>query len=133
MSPGTLLSVDIEAWERRTEVLEVGIAWIANADAWRAGSMHAAHYIIKEFEHLRNRTFVADNRDRFNFGTSEHVSYGECASALRELLDALAKQGGPVRLVGHSISQDIAWLADTGVDLADMETCDIAQVDYARR
>ncbi len=45
---------------------------------------------------------------------------------MKEILGELRSTGSPVVLVGHTIHNDLAWLADLGASL-DLSTCDIGR------
>lgn len=71
----TFLSIDIEKYEKGTEILEVGLAWhLASQGGVRTSCIVCKHLIIEEHLHLQNGKYVADNRDKLNWGTSHLVS-----------------------------------------------------------
>ena len=63
------------------------------------------HIIITEHIHLKNGRFVADNRDKFNFGQSRFLPLN---SALDHVLAALSRSNSC--LIGHNIKADIKFL-----------------------
>jgi len=106
---------------------------VRNVDFWSKDPINAQHFIIKDALHMHNGLWVPDNRDKFNFGTSNYVTKSECKSLLCALFAQLA-ESATISLVGHSIAKDLHWLVDMGVTIpTNITQCDIAQVDCANR
>jgi hypothetical protein len=129
----TLVSINVEAWECDTrETIEIGVVEVTIANAWAENSINANYYIVEEALHLRNGKYVADNRDKFNFGKSRIVRKADCNAVLTSLFANLGKTSS-IYLIGHSVQQDVQWLTELGVVFPTIKTCDIAQAHYALR
>ena len=63
------------------------------------------HIIITDYLHLKNGHFVADNRDKYNFGQSQCLSL---KSALDYVMSVLNTPNSC--LIGHNITADIKFL-----------------------
>jgi len=114
-----LLCIDIEAYERaQHKITEIGYCI-------REGHKEYYHHIIiKEHEKLRNGKFVADNKDHFNFGTSQTLSMGD---AIEQITSELGKCE---YVVGHAVSNDIKWLKQQGVSVANIKRLDTSKMAY---
>lgn len=125
--PSTFLSIDIEAYEKGSEILEVGVAWVKSSELWPIEKISAHHLIIRDHSHLHNGRFVADNRDRFNFGKSTLVAESQVPGILMSLFDEMTQFNESIVLVGHSIQNDVNWLKSMGVGLEkiNLEVVDI--------
>lgn len=104
------------AYERdHSKILEVGLA-IYELDKRQIIN---EHIIIEEHRHFRNGRYIADNRDRFNFGRSAHMSL---KAALRRILDHLAVSD--TCLLGHNINADLQYLRSCSVKNIDVPVFD---------
>lgn len=65
----------------------------------------AYHLIIDDHAHLSNGKYIANNRDRFNFGTSNRLRLSEAVNFIFTQLNQLR-----TCLVGHNIKADIQFL-----------------------
>lgn len=122
------LSIDVEQYERDHSIpLEVGISFATPTDLCD-GIITSHHLINADQLHLRNGQYCADNRDNFDFGTSEWV--GSCRLPVRvnELVDEYKDREETTYLIGHTIHSDIKWLRDMGVDI----DSSVVQVDLGR-
>ena len=95
--PSELLCVDFEMYERANEkITEFGYSIINIQD----NKITTKHFIIKEHYKHRNKKFVIDNKDNFNYGESEFINLSELKSIIFNLLNNNAL------LVGHGIHND---------------------------
>ncbi len=131
----TILSIDVEAYEKGKEVLEVGLAWIRYRGVWPQSPIFCRHFVVKDHLHLHNGTFVPDHRGQFDFGESEYVMESELQDLVTTTLKDIAADGDRLYLVGHSVHHDVRWLEGLGVDLGGTGflTCDIGQAYQASR
>lgn len=126
-----ILAMDVEKNPRGSEILEVGLSYMLASDSWFIPAIHAFHLIISDHLHIHNDLPGYSQRDNFNFGTSEHVMLQELPHRIKVIIDAAA-QAGPVFLMGHSVHNDIAWLANSGV-LLDLPVCDLAKAYQSQK
>lgn len=127
-----ILAVDVEKNERGSELLEVGLAWVYASASLLFPEIDCVHLVIEDHRSIRNfRKPGYDNRDNFNFGTSEPVAEAMLAARINTLVEELTASGHPLILVGHSIHNDIAWLSQAGV-VFNMLSCDLGQAYQAR-
>ncbi|RUS35361.1 mitochondrial carrier domain-containing protein [Jimgerdemannia flammicorona] len=106
------LSVDIEAWERdHSRLLEIG--WTLY-DSQRE-QLQDQHYLISDYRHLTNGSFVADRKQNFMFGTSVWSTLQEALHELNKDLAWAVDRDGGVVLVGHDLKSDIVYLEKVGV------------------
>ena len=81
-SDSTFLAFDTELYEHNHEMLlEIGFVEFTLKDD---DSPKFFHYIITDNEHIKNGDNVPDNRDKFQFGTSERLSLREAARQFRQ-------------------------------------------------
>ncbi|KAI9884457.1 MAG: hypothetical protein M1823_003754 [Watsoniomyces obsoletus] len=129
------IALDVECYERdHSCVTEIGIATLDVRDIrgqgpgkegkkWRE-AIRSHHYLIKEFAHLRNKDFVNDSRDGFEFGTSEWISYKDApqmvATSFRPGVAGPLVEHEPndaqrnVVIVGHAVEGDLNFLQGLG-------------------
>ena len=77
------------------------------------------HIIVTDHIHLKNGRFVANNRDRFNFGASRYLSL---KSALDYVLAVLLTPNSC--LIGHNIKADIKFLKSVSTQKLDVPVFD---------
>lgn len=111
------LSIDVEQYEWDHSVtLEVGVSF-ATATALGDRIIKSHHLVVLDHLHLRNGRFCADNRDNFDFGTSEFVHSRSLPVRVNELVNAYRNSEEATYLVGHTIHSDIKWLREMGVTI----------------
>lgn len=92
--------LDVEWYERsKGKVTEIGYTLIENGK-----HIGTHHIIIKERINIRNKKFVPDNKDNFNFGKSMLMSLEESLEHLRGVLVHCDY------IMGHSVGGDITVL-----------------------
>lgn len=118
------ICVDIESYERNHDVVtELGYSTYETA----TGLQKTYHFIVKEYQHLRNGTFVVDRRDSFQHGTSEKWPLKDIAAHFRDLI---TDHFPNMALIGHNISQDIAYLGKMGIQLPkELQIFDTQEMD----
>jgi DNA polymerase III alpha subunit (gram-positive type) len=82
------------------------------------------HIIVTDYMHLKNGRFVADNRDKFNFGRSLLLSL---KSALEHVMSVLMTPNSC--LIGHNIQADIKFLKNVSTKKIDLPIFD-TQIIY---
>jgi len=98
----SFVCIDLEQFEwQQHKLTEVGITTYDHASM----RVRTRHLVIKENYKKRNKKFVCDNKDNFQFGDSEMVSLGQAKHELREVL-----KSGPC-VVGHAIAGDLNWIS----------------------
>lgn len=118
------MSIDVEAYERnKNKVTEIGISVFQDSNAI-SPSITNVHLLIKENIHLRNGTFVLDNKSRFVGGPSYVMTLQESQKFLNQVVQTYLVEKNGV-LVGHGVENDLRWLRNLQVDFAD----DIPTVD----
>lgn len=127
------LAIDCEAYERdSSKITEVGIAMLdtrnilgiapdKSAVNWHQ-LVSARHFRIKEYCHLVNKDFIKGRPEEFDFGHSEIVSIEHIASVLADCFklpqeDGVQEGHRKIVLVGHDISQDIAFCHKIGFSI----------------
>lgn len=114
-----LVSFDLEVYEYdKDKVLEIGYTVVRLLQESTDGSVapeitEKCHLIIEENLELKNKDFVADNRDGFRFGTSETVTMVKAVEKFREAVEKCTF------LVAHASGNDAAYLKSIGLDLAE--------------
>ncbi len=63
-------------------MFKIGIAWISVAEVWSPRKISSRYLIVEEYVDLRNDRYVADNKENFNFGTSELVLIAALAGVI---------------------------------------------------
>ena len=116
-------------------MLEVGIAWISAAEVWSPRKISSRHLIVEEHVDLRNGRYVADNKENFNFGTSELVPMAALAGVIIQALEGITAGCDRTYLIGHSIHHDVHWLEGLGIDLdrLALTTCDIGKAHQGKK
>ena len=95
-----IIFLDVEWYERsKGKVTEIGYTLIENG---KHTGTH--HIIIEERLNLRNKKFVPDNKDNFNFGDSKFMLLHEALEHLRGVLVHCDV------IMGHSVGGDITVL-----------------------
>ncbi len=120
----TLISIDLEAFERNTEIVtEIGISIydpVKEATSL-VPSIINIHLILKETIKLRNGAFVHDHKDNFLGGSSLVVSKKTAVELIESVLEFYCvqrkAQGYEAAFVGHNLSGDLNWLKKLGVHL----------------
>ncbi|THH32888.1 hypothetical protein EUX98_g1293 [Antrodiella citrinella] len=106
---GIWLAIDFENWDRdHTVYTEFGWSSLRFEDGKEIEE--SGHWIVDEYRTYMN-TYVANNRERYNFGTSEVIKKKEFKPRIASFLNE-AKVYGPVFLVFHDPSQDIKTLRE---------------------
>ncbi len=139
--------VDVEANEHaHHQITEIGISTLdihdirgmppgPGGENW-IKQIRSRHFRIKERSHIRNKTFVHGNPDRFEFGDSEFVALRDAADAVDQcftfpfsqgfqhdgtnrigLVEPPSLQGSMDRrvvLCGHDVHTDIDYLSNLG-------------------
>lgn len=104
------MAFDVETYENdHTKIIEIG--FVVTSLVNPKESEQAFHFIIEENSHLVNKDYVPDNRDKFNFGTSQRMSLREAANKFMEYIR------GVDFLVTHSGANDEEYLASSGISL----------------
>ncbi|CED85340.1 Ribonuclease H-like domain [Phaffia rhodozyma] len=124
---GAFLSIDFESYEfdhsKVTEWGWAGSRFIPRTDETSsfAEKIESGHLIAGEHLHLQNKVYVAGNRDHFLFGESEIIpTSAELQSRLKDLIekweDFAKASGGPLHLVFHDASADLAYFQTCGIN-----------------
>lgn len=112
-SLGVVAAFDLEWHEHSKKLTEVGVTKF-NTNTLE---LESYHFIISETYNLRNKTFVPDNKDRFDFGTSMKMSLDEVEQEVVKLFSDVKG------IVGHDLSNDLFFLGQCGLNAA-MRTFD---------
>ncbi|OOF99875.1 hypothetical protein ASPCADRAFT_138772 [Aspergillus carbonarius ITEM 5010] len=122
------VSIDIESNERcHTQITEIGVSTLdmlrlvgippgEKGEQWRS-RIQSRHLRVKEYGHIVNHEFVAGCPGMFQFGESEWVLQQDLGDVVRlclQLGDAMSRR---LVLVGHSLSSDLKYLNQIGVDV----------------
>ena len=111
------MAIDIETYENdHSKILEIGSFTTSLASP--EGNEQAHHVIITENLHMVNKDYVSDNRDKFRFGTSQHMSLAEAAGKFSQYISDADI------LVTHSGGGDEFYLAKNGMSLEGKPTFD---------
>ncbi|MFY0656379.1 MAG: hypothetical protein JXR12_06485 [Neptunomonas phycophila] len=95
-----IIFLDVEWYERsKGKVTEIGYTLIENG---KHSGTH--HILISERMNLRNKKFVPDNKDNFNFGSSMKMTLKDALEHLRTVLVHCDI------IIGHSVGGDITVL-----------------------
>ena len=115
-SDSTFLAFDTELYEHNHEILlEIGFVEFTLKDD---ESLKFFHYIITDNEHIKNGDNVPDNRDKFQFGTSERFSLHEAARPFRQHIE------GANVLVVHGGRTDTKILDQLDIQISAKEKFD---------
>ena len=109
----TYVSIDVEEYEFGCEILEVGIAWAKTDEVTALPVIHSRYLVVADHLHLHNGRHVADHREEYNFGVSEHLPLDGLAAAITEQMHHTMAESARVYLAGHSIQGDLRWLKGT--------------------
>ena len=100
--PRVLPFIDLEMFEMNKPYLtEVGISFLNT----KTGKIKTFHFIIKEYLEYKNKKFVENNKDNFEFGKSKIVSFKDCISFIEKII----KKGF---IAGHCVRNDLKYLED---------------------
>ncbi|KAI7908325.1 uncharacterized protein BX663DRAFT_425507 [Cokeromyces recurvatus] len=105
------ISLDIEAYESDHSIL-LEIGW-SMYDAKNKKLMDQ-HYVNSNYRHLKNGKFVADQKEKFLFGTSVWCTMKQALIELRKDLDWAVQRDGGFILVGHGLDSDLKYLHKEG-------------------
>ncbi|OZJ06443.1 hypothetical protein BZG36_00591 [Bifiguratus adelaidae] len=101
------LAFDVEAYEKdHSCVIEVGWSLFDS----RYNAYKDQHYLVTEYRHLKNGSYVPDRKNVFLFGTSVWASRDQITHELQKDIDWAVKRDGNICLVGHSLKDDIAYM-----------------------
>lgn len=104
------MAFDIETYENdHSKILEIG--FVITSLASPEGNEETYHFIIKENLHMVNRDYVPDNREKFSFGDSEHMSLAEATKKFSQYIWNVDV------LVTHSGGHDKEYLESNGMSL----------------
>ncbi|QRW02239.1 hypothetical protein RhiLY_01236 [Ceratobasidium sp. AG-Ba] len=115
---GVWIAIDFEGWERdHTMITEFGwslIRWEEKEDVKEGEDKfeeirEEGHWTVKEYAAYRNGTFVADNRNRYDFGKTEALSKETFKKRIGDMINQYATQG-PLYLVFHDRYGDVKYL-----------------------
>lgn len=99
------LLFDIECNERKqVQILEIGYVKFN-----KNGEIEKRHLIIEEYYKIRNGKYVEDNKDNYDYGTSEKVSLEKALEIIKEEIEKSDF------IVGHGIQNDIKFLKNNNV------------------
>ncbi|KAF5834706.1 hypothetical protein DUNSADRAFT_8531 [Dunaliella salina] len=121
-----LLSIDLEWYERSTELL-LEIGWTL----WDSASRRCTskHWIVSEGLGYANGRYVPNMRDAFKFGTSQVGKLADGVGSLQADIDA---HPGLI-LVGHDMTQDMQMLAKWGIQVPEgTQVLDTSKLAWAR-
>lgn len=129
------VSIDLEVHELNHDVLlEVGLSFVRGGSSQDSTTFHL---IVTEHLDIRNGRYCADQKDNFlqELGCSELVSIDEVARRVDDIVRAQIVGADKVYCIGHSIENDLRWLAAMGVTSlwATSGKCDIARAYRAMR
>ncbi|KAI7871585.1 hypothetical protein BDF14DRAFT_1697134, partial [Spinellus fusiger] len=121
-------SIDIEAWEHdHSCLMEIGWSMMDT----RNNLFLDQHYLMSEYRHLKNGSYVPDHKLQFQFGTSVWCTLPQALSELKKNLDWAVASAGGVYIVGHGFDSDLKYLSKQdflwpGKDPQAIDTKDIA-------
>ncbi|OBA22589.1 hypothetical protein METBIDRAFT_31467 [Metschnikowia bicuspidata var. bicuspidata NRRL YB-4993] len=115
-----LFCVDIEAWERNTQIVtEIGVSIYDPQKQAMAllPVLQSYHIIIKQLQNKRNGRYVPDHMHNFMEGQLMLLPLLEAKAFLQCLIDKyFGKQTGIACVfVGHDVHNDVDYLAKIGV------------------
>lgn len=125
-----LLAIDLEMWERDHSInLEIGLSFTTAREVFNPTNFRTQHYINLTYMHLNNASKDLDQRDNFQFGTSEFVTDDDVVARIEAEVERLTYRCQRVYIIGHSINVNIAWLRGMGFTFMDaMTPLDIGKV-----
>jgi len=114
---GVWMAIDFEGWEREhTMITEFGwavVRWEEQEDKEGEEKFKEVcedgHWTVKEYAGYRNGTFVRDNRDHYDFGTTEVIPKETFRNRICDMLANYAAQG-PLYLIFHDRYGDVKYL-----------------------
>lgn len=99
--------IDVECFEwMQSRVLEIGVSYI---DTRSMTLMDTDHYVVEEHYSCRNRKYVCDNKDNFDFGVSQIVKL----ETVKLALSTIMKQHSVIAAFG--VSGDCQHLRGIGI------------------
>ncbi|GEQ70145.1 hypothetical protein JCM33374_g3821 [Metschnikowia sp. JCM 33374] len=115
-----LFCVDVEAWERNTQVVtEIGVSIYDPEEQENALTpvIRTYHIVIDKNQNKRNGRFVPDHMNNFMEGTSVLLPMYQAKTLLQKLVDKYFGQWATkwCTLVGHDLRNDIDYLAKIGI------------------
>ena len=115
----TLISIDVEAWERDSKcVTEIGIAVYDPKKQTRAllPAVTSIHILLRDNISRKNGRFVPDHSENFNGEYSYILSEAEAVKLVKNLVNYYMHDHElDCYLVGHDIRGDLNWLEGLGV------------------
>jgi len=105
---GVFCAIDFESWERdHKTITEFGYRLVG----WKDGKQveDCGHWIVKGHMQYQNTRWVQGNRDHYQFGESEIMSWTAFKQNILDLLNSL-HSFGPVYLVFHDYREDMKYL-----------------------
>lgn len=118
----TLISIDVEAWERDSKcVTEIGIAIYDPKRQTQAllPSITSIHILLRDHMGRKNGRFVPDHSENFNGEYSYILSEAEAVKLVKNLVNYYMHDYElDCYLVGHDIKGDLNWLEGLGVVLS---------------
>ena len=116
LNESTFLAFDTELYEHDREILlEIGFVEFTMKDD---DSPKFFHYIITDNEHIKNCDNVPDNRDKFQFGTSERFFLRDAARQFQQHIE------GANVLVVHGGKADTKILDQLDIQISAKEMFD---------
>ncbi|XP_032232509.1 uncharacterized protein LOC5507893 isoform X1 [Nematostella vectensis] len=112
-----VLALDLELYEDDpTRILEIGFTLFRMHASIEQGChvFKCRHIIIKENQHLFNKDIFPDNRNKFNFGTTQFLCFSRAKSTLKAVLSEAEI------ITAHSAANLTDYLRERGVDLPDI-------------
>ncbi|CAE6474366.1 unnamed protein product [Rhizoctonia solani] len=123
---GAWMAIDFEGWERdhtiitefgwslvRWEPEESGVTELKEGEKMDEVALkevrEEGHWTVKEYAAYRNGVFVKDNRDNYDFGTTEVLPKVVFKKRIGELIAKYAAEG-PLYLVFHDRYGDVKYL-----------------------
>lgn len=105
LATNNVMFLDVEMFERNVRTItEIGFTIVSNGVV-----KDVQHFIIEEFINKRNKRFVPDHKDDFDFGESQTIPLASAIHAVAANI-RLADVG---YLVGHNICDDVDTLIQT--------------------
>jgi len=130
------LSLDVESWEKdHSRVTEIGWTLLDPRHPTGETMLLDQHYIITDFLHLRNGSFVPDFKDNFRFGASVNASLEDSVRELQKDINLYTDRDGGICLVGHDLKSDIEYVEKSGIRWPEgkvIQRFDTAEMNAAR-
>ncbi|KAI7869177.1 hypothetical protein BDF14DRAFT_1880347 [Spinellus fusiger] len=101
------ISLDIEAYEKDHSILlEIGWSMYDSKNDMFLDQ----HYMINDYRHLTNGTYVDDQKLKFQFGSSVWCGLKQAFEELRKDIDWAIERDGGFALIGHGLASDLKYL-----------------------